>query len=168
VRQVRAHADPAKAPKTPVDLNEVLRDTERFVRSRREFSHVRFLLDLAESPLVVRGSPVMLGQVAVNLILNACEVQPEAGEVSVTSRREGSHVVLDFADRGPGIAEPDRERVFEPFSPSATPSSGSTAARSQCIPVRGEERCSGSDCLPWRRPPPRWELAPGTARRHER
>jgi signal transduction histidine kinase len=115
VRQVLAHADPAKAPKTPVDLNEVLRDTERFVRSRREFSHVRFLLDLAEGPLVVRGSPVMLGQVAVNLILNACEVQPEAGEVSVTSRREGSHVVVDFADRGPGIAEADRERVFEPF-----------------------------------------------------
>jgi signal transduction histidine kinase len=115
VRQVLAHADPAKAPKTPVDLNEVLRDTERFVRTRREFSHVRFLLDLAEGPLVVQGSPVMLGQVAVNLVLNACEVQPEKGEVSVTSRRDGSLVVVEFADRGPGIAESDRERVFEPF-----------------------------------------------------
>jgi signal transduction histidine kinase len=115
VRQVLAHADPAKAPRTPVDLNEILRDTQRFVRSRREFSHVRFLLDLAEGPLFVRGSPVMLGQVAVNLILNACEVQPEAGEVQVSSRREGPHVVVEVADRGPGIAEADRERVFEPF-----------------------------------------------------
>jgi signal transduction histidine kinase len=115
VRQVLAHADPAKALKTPVDLNDVLRDTERFVRSRREFSHVRFLLDLAEGPLMVSGSPVMLGQVAVNLILNACEVQPEAGEVSVSSRREGPQVVVEVADRGPGIAEADRERVFEPF-----------------------------------------------------
>jgi PAS domain S-box-containing protein len=115
VRQVLAHADPAKAPKTPVDLNDVLRETEHFVESRRDFRHVRFELDLADGPLLVRGSPVMLGQVAVNLILNACEVQPEGGEVRVTSRREDGQAVVDFADRGPGIAEADRPRVFEPF-----------------------------------------------------
>lgn len=115
VRQVLAHADPAKAPKTPVDVNVVLRETERFVESRREFSHVRFLLALAPEPVVVSGSPVMLGQVAVNLILNACEVQPDGGEVTVTSRRDGDRAVVEFADRGPGIPEADRQRVFEPF-----------------------------------------------------
>jgi signal transduction histidine kinase len=115
VRQVLAHADPAKAPKTPVDLNALLRETEHFVESRRDFSHVRFELDLAPGELLVRGSPVMLGQVAVNLILNACEVQPEEGEVRVTSRRDGDHAIVEFADRGPGIAEADRARVFEPF-----------------------------------------------------
>jgi signal transduction histidine kinase len=115
VRQVLAHADPAEAPKTPVDLNGVLRETEQFVESRREFRHVRFDLDLADGELLVRGSPVMLGQVAVNLILNACEVQPGKGEVRVTSRREDDQAVVEFADRGPGIAEADRPRVFEPF-----------------------------------------------------
>jgi len=115
VRQVLAHADPATAPKTPVDLNGVLRETEEFVQSRREFGHIRFDLDLAEGELLVRGSPVMLGQVAVNLILNACEVQPEKGEVRVTSRREEGHAVVDFVDRGPGIPPADRPRVFEPF-----------------------------------------------------
>jgi signal transduction histidine kinase len=115
VRQVLAHADPAKAPKTPVDLHGVLRETERFVESRREFAHITFRLDLAEGPLTVRGSPVMLGQVAVNLILNACEVQPESGEVTVTSRLEEGRAVVEFADRGPGIPEADRQRVFEPF-----------------------------------------------------
>jgi signal transduction histidine kinase len=115
VRQVLAHADPAKAPRTPVDLNEVLRETEQFVRSRREFSHVTFTLDLADGPLLVHGNPVMLGQVAMNLIVNACEVQPDKGEVRVVSRREDGQVVAEFADRGPGIREADRERVFEPF-----------------------------------------------------
>jgi signal transduction histidine kinase len=115
VRQVLAHADPAKAPRTPVDLNQVLRETEQFVRSRKEFRHVAFALDLAEGPLVVRGNPVMLGQVATNLIVNACEVQPGGGEVRLASRREGAHAVAEFADRGPGIPESDRQRVFEPF-----------------------------------------------------
>jgi signal transduction histidine kinase len=115
VRQVLAHADPAKALRTPVDLNDVLRDTEQFVRSRKEFRHVSFVLDLAEGPLVVHGNPVMLGQVATNLIVNACEAQAEKGEVRVASRRDGVHVVAEFADRGPGIPEADRQRVFEPF-----------------------------------------------------
>jgi signal transduction histidine kinase len=115
VRQVLAHADPAKAPRTPVDLNQVLRETEQFVRSRKEFAHVAFVLDLARAPLVVHGNPVMLGQVAMNLIVNACEVQPGKGEVRVSSRAEDGHAVVDFADRGPGIPEADRQRVFEPF-----------------------------------------------------
>ena len=115
VRQVLAHADPAKAPRTPVDLNQVLRETERFVQSRKEFRHVDFALDLSGEPLLVQGNPVMLGQVAMNLIVNACEVQTGKGEVRLTSRREGSHAVAEFADRGPGIPEADRQRVFEPF-----------------------------------------------------
>ncbi len=113
--QVLAHADPAKAPRTPVDLNEVLRETEAFVESRKEFSHVGFALELSAEPLVVRGNPVMLGQVVTNLIVNACEVQPGRGEVRLSSRREGAFAVAEFADRGPGIPEADRQRVFEPF-----------------------------------------------------
>jgi len=115
VRQVLAHSDPATAPRSAVDLNQVLRETEEFVRSRKEFSVIAFGLDLAGDPLLVRASPVMLGQVAVNLILNACEAQPEGGEVTVSSRREGAHAVAEIADRGPGIPEADRPRVFEPF-----------------------------------------------------
>ncbi len=115
VRQVLAHADPAKAPKTPVDMNQVLRETEGFVRSRKEFRHVAFRLELADQPLVVHGNPVMLGQVAMNLIVNACELQPGRGEVWISSRLAEGQVVAEFADRGPGIPEADRQRVFEPF-----------------------------------------------------
>jgi len=115
VRQVLAHADPAKAPRTPVDLNQVLRETLGFVRSRKEFRHVDFDLQLAEGDLLVHGNPVMLGQVAMNLIVNACEVQPGKGEVRLASRRLDGRVEAEFADRGPGIAEADRQRIFEPF-----------------------------------------------------
>ena len=115
VRQVLAHADPARTPKTPVDLARVFAETTEFVRSRAEFARVRFETALEEKPLVVEGSPIMLGQVAVNLILNACEAQPEGGEVVVCARRESDRVVVEVADRGPGVPEADRERIFEPF-----------------------------------------------------
>jgi signal transduction histidine kinase len=115
VRGVLAHADPAKAPMAPLDLDGVLRETCDFVRSRREFAHVEIALELGAEPIVVQGSPVMLGQVATNLIVNGCEAQPGGGEVRVVLRRDGRKAVVEFQDRGPGVPEADRERVFEPF-----------------------------------------------------
>jgi two-component system C4-dicarboxylate transport sensor histidine kinase DctB len=115
VRQVLAHADPAKAPFTTLDLNAVLREAGGLLQSRPEFRGIRFVLELAPAPLPVRGSQVMLGQVAVNLLLNACEAQPGGGEVRISSRREDDAVLVEVADRGPGVAEADRQRIFEPF-----------------------------------------------------
>lgn len=115
VRQVLAHADPAKAPKTPVDLNQILAETVEFVRSRPEFGGLAFETELMSGRLMALGSPIMLGQVASNLVINACEAQPRGGEVRVRSAREGEQVMLEVADRGPGVAEADRERIFEPF-----------------------------------------------------
>jgi signal transduction histidine kinase len=115
VRQVLAHADPAKAPRTAVDLNRVIAESTEFVRSRPEFASVRFESALAEAPLTVEGNPIMLGQVVLNLIVNACEAQPGGGEVRVSSRAAEGSVLAEVADRGPGIAAADRERIFEPF-----------------------------------------------------
>jgi signal transduction histidine kinase len=115
VRQVLAHADPAKAPKSSVDLNRILTDTTEFVRSRRDFAAIRFETVLAPDLPAVEGSPIMLGQVAANLIINACEAQPAGGEVFVRSRPESGRVVVEVCDRGPGVGPDDRERIFEPF-----------------------------------------------------
>jgi signal transduction histidine kinase len=115
VRQVLAHAEPGHVSHSVVDLHEVIGDASRLVQSRREFQRIAFALELESGPLLVRGNGVMLGQVALNLILNACEMQPEGGEVRVRSRREDGRVVAEFADRGPGVPESDRQRIFEPF-----------------------------------------------------
>lgn len=115
VRQVLTQAEPGQSSRAPVDVNRILADTVEFIRSRREFARIRFGLDLAEGALPALGNPIMLGQVASNLLLNACEAQPSGGAVDVTSRRDGGSVVVDVADRGPGVPEADRFRIFEPF-----------------------------------------------------
>jgi signal transduction histidine kinase len=61
----------------------------------------------------VRGSTLLLGQVVRNLLDNAC--RHAASTVSVNLAEDGDVVVLDVADDGPGIAAPDRARVFERF-----------------------------------------------------
>ncbi len=115
VRQVLAHADPATAPRNPLDVNAVLRQAVEFVRSRQEFREIRFDLHLHDGALTVRGLQAPLGQVFLNLLLNACEAQPQGGEVRVTSKREGAKVLMTIADRGPGVPAADSARIFEPF-----------------------------------------------------
>jgi signal transduction histidine kinase len=115
VRQVLRHADPAIAPRAVLDLNAVMRQTVDFVSSRPEFRSIRFEQELSPSPLGVQGNQALLGQVVLNLLLNACEAQPSGGEVRVSTRREGERVVADIADRGPGVPPGESARIFEPF-----------------------------------------------------
>lgn len=54
-------------------------------------------------------------QVLLNLLLNALQILPEHGQISVTTRQEGEMAVLEVADDGPGISAALREQVFDPF-----------------------------------------------------
>jgi signal transduction histidine kinase len=55
-----------------------------------------------------------LRQVLTNLVENATKYAPD-GPIELTCRPEGALVVIAVADHGPGIASPDRRRVFERF-----------------------------------------------------
>ena len=115
VRRVLAHSDPATAPRMPVDLGEILRQSLGFVRERPEFANIRYDLDVPGEAMMVQGNAAMLGQVFLNLMLNACEAQPGGGEVRVAARREDGRILAEIADRGPGVSASEAERVFEPF-----------------------------------------------------
>ncbi len=115
VRQVLAQAEPGAAPRTAVEVEAMLAQTLEFVRSRSEFRGITLSHVPAGDPLVVQASAVMLGQVLLNLVINACEAQPLGGEVELAAARRDGQVVIEVKDRGPGIVASDLPRVFEPF-----------------------------------------------------
>lgn len=114
-RRVLDHADPSSPPMGETDLVEVVGQAVEFIRAREEFGGIRFDVELDRTARRVWGSPVMLGQVFLNLVLNACEMQPHGGEVRVRTERRGTDVMVEIADRGPGVPAADRRRIFEPF-----------------------------------------------------
>jgi signal transduction histidine kinase len=115
VQQVLVHADPATAPIGPVDLAALVPQTIAFVEARRAFKGIHFTTELEAGPLLASGRSVMLGQVLLNLVLNACEAQPKGGEVTLRAGRDGQRLRVEVADRGPGIAASDLTKIFEPF-----------------------------------------------------
>lgn len=62
-------------------------------------------------PLRRRG----LGQVMVNLILNAIQVSPADGQVEVGVEQRENYLVAWVEDQGSGISPENRERIFDPF-----------------------------------------------------
>ena len=54
-------------------------------------------------------------QVILNLLLNAVQLVPVNGRVSIECREEDDGVRIEVADDGPGVAESERSSIFEPF-----------------------------------------------------
>jgi signal transduction histidine kinase len=115
LRQVLAFADPGRTPKSRLDLARVVGRTAEFVRANPAYRGVRIGVALPAEPLPVVGNEVTLGQLVLNLLVNACQAQPDHGEVEVTARRAGDRAEVTVADRGRGLPPEVRERLFEPF-----------------------------------------------------
>ncbi|HEX2687889.1 MAG TPA: HAMP domain-containing sensor histidine kinase [Kofleriaceae bacterium] len=60
-------------------------------------------------------------QVVVNLLDNAVAAGPP---VTVTVRRDRGHLTVEIADRGPGVSDDDRDKIFEPFFTGKTQGTG--------------------------------------------
>ncbi|NUS93740.1 MAG: HAMP domain-containing histidine kinase, partial [Nocardia sp.] len=69
--------------------------------------------DLPAEPLVVTGSRSQIGRVLGNLVDNA--QRHAATTVRVNLEHHGDQAVLAVTDDGPGVPEPDRERIFQRF-----------------------------------------------------
>jgi two-component system, OmpR family, sensor histidine kinase KdpD len=73
------------------------------------------VVEIPDSLPEVQVDPAILERVIVNLTTNAVRYSPPGQPPLLTASALGDHVELRVADRGPGIPEPDRDRVFVPF-----------------------------------------------------
>ncbi|GAB4348589.1 MAG: hypothetical protein Kow006_09450 [Gammaproteobacteria bacterium] len=71
-------------------------------------------LDLGDVP-AIRCMPSQINQVLINLITNAAQALGNKGRISIRSRQEGDHVLIEVEDNGPGIPKETLERIFEPY-----------------------------------------------------
>jgi signal transduction histidine kinase len=70
---------------------------------------------------LLRQDSGKIRQVIYNLLSNAIKFTPEGGRVTLRARVDGRHIVLEVEDTGIGIAEEDREKIFEKFRQAGGP-----------------------------------------------
>jgi signal transduction histidine kinase len=105
-----------------VDLNRIAQSAARPIISELR-TRARVTTRLSDVP-PVQGDEARLGQVLLNLLLNAADAIPEgdpaAHEITVSTFSTfaadgGTRAVLEVRDTGQGIAPELRERIFDPF-----------------------------------------------------
>lgn len=84
-------------------------------RLERRLAGRRVTTSLPEDLPLVSLDPVLVEQLFANLLENAAKYTPPGTDVEIRAAREGGTLVVDVADRGPGIPPGEEERIFERF-----------------------------------------------------
>lgn len=122
VRSLKAFAHPGADEKSSVEINKVIDNA--LTISRNEWKYAAELsLNLAPDLPSVPGHPTELGQVFLNIIVNAAQAitsklgeRPLAkGRIAVSSRLKGESIEVRIEDSGCGIAPEQRARIFDLF-----------------------------------------------------
>jgi CheY-like chemotaxis protein len=116
VRDLQTVARPDEAH-GEVDVQQVIEQAIQIAGS--ELRHRATIVRRYEAVPSVLGSRIRLGQVFLNLIINAAHAMPEgqaaSNRIEIAIRDTGSHSIVEVTDTGSGIAPEHIDRVFEPF-----------------------------------------------------
>jgi len=97
----------------PVDLRELLVETERLVRKEAEWRNVRVQVRLPDEATTALVDAEAVRSSVLNLVLNSFEAMPQGGELTLGLTADGSEAVIEVADTGTGIPAQDQDKVFE-------------------------------------------------------
>lgn len=97
----------------PTDLLALLQD--QVEAQRLQWDAKELTVEVEGDSVVAPVDPDKLGTALANLLTNAIRFSPHGGQVRLQLRRLAAAVEIDVRDQGPGVAEADRDRVFEPF-----------------------------------------------------
>ncbi|WP_224364492.1 ATP-binding protein [Hyalangium versicolor] len=101
-----------------VDVQRVIQGALRLMRN--EFQHRARLVRSLEIVPAVRGNEARLGQVVVNLLVNALQAFPadrpaDQNRITLSTRCQGEWVHIEVEDNGQGMTPEIQQRIFEPF-----------------------------------------------------
>ncbi len=86
---------------------------------------IRVDVDISPELPLVYADPGLLERAIANLVSNAAQFNPPGAAVRIAASQHADTVELRIIDRGPGIPEPDRVRMFQPFQRLGDTAAGS-------------------------------------------
>jgi two-component system phosphate regulon sensor histidine kinase PhoR len=100
---------------SPTSLGPLLWEVVDLVREGQAEGEARIRADISENPVVIRADADAVRQAVLNLLDNALKYSPAHKEVTVRLTGGPEEAAIAVRDRGIGIGEEDRLRIFEAF-----------------------------------------------------
>ncbi len=150
IKRIRSLLRKESAKSGRMDINRVIEDALKLVERESRFRRITVRSALAQGLPPVTADPIQIGQVVVNLVLNAMDAIGEDSEpprdVTVESRMNGeTEIVVSVRDTGKGIGEEALRSVFDPFYTTKEDGLGLGLAISRSIIESHGGRLSAAD-----------------------
>jgi signal transduction histidine kinase len=97
----------------PLNFSDLILQNLKQVRTK--FPNVRFNFQSNGDLSMIHGDRFALNSIIVNLLENAVKYSPKGDEVFIQLNENGKFLNFDVADKGVGVADEDKERIFEKF-----------------------------------------------------
>jgi len=115
VSNLLSFAQQAPGEKAIVDLSVLLNRATQMLETRRSNGKIQTRVSIERDAPRVLANANQIFQVFIEIIENAMDALDEAGggSLEISARRDGTEMLLQFSDTGPGLRDP--QRVFDPF-----------------------------------------------------
>ena len=123
VKALKTYVYLDQGPMQTVDVHEGLDNTLIMLRSKMK-SGVTVQRDYAPNLPRIEAYGSELNQVWTNLIDNAIDAMKGQGQIAIRSRVDGSWVIVEIEDNGPGIPAEIQPKIFDPFFTTKPPGQG--------------------------------------------
>jgi CheY-like chemotaxis protein/anti-sigma regulatory factor (Ser/Thr protein kinase) len=99
-----------------IEVRPLIRSVESMISTELQKKRLHFATDVAKDVQAIEADERKTKQILINLFTNAIKYAPAGSEIRVVCRRvTGTWVRFSVIDRGVGIAESERERIFDEF-----------------------------------------------------
>ena len=118
-----------------LDLTEVVDDILELMGRQCEKHNIKLVRNYGEDLPQIYASAENLKQVFINVVINAFDVMPGGGTLTVDIEQDEENLLLRFSDTGPGISPELVPRIFEPFFTTKEPGKGTGLGLSVCYGI---------------------------------
>jgi signal transduction histidine kinase len=97
-----------------VNLEHLVEKSVTLCKDHHSFGNTAISVSI-EPDLSVTGYGILIQQILINLIINACEATAGAGVLKIAGWKEANWALLEIHDNGPGIPMQIQEAMFQPY-----------------------------------------------------
>ncbi|HZM04824.1 MAG TPA: response regulator [Candidatus Saccharimonadales bacterium] len=138
MKQLLTYAKGAEGERILLPSRHLFKDMEKMIRGSFP-KHIKLSIDCAKDLQTILGDPTQLGQVLLNLCVNARDAMPTGGTLTlkaeqvkidalyasaIAGAKPGNYVVWSVTDTGTGIPPAILDRIFDPFFSTKGPDKG--------------------------------------------